>query len=266
MLINNIKLVSDERLIRVEGQVYSNGVWSNVSNKVYFKIVRNTPPTANFTYTPSTVYEGDTITLTDTSTDPDGNISSHLWTIKKPDGSTYTVSTQNATITNVQPGTYQVKKKVTDSAGAWDETDWVVIIVNELMVSGQVLHTTLWNQNRIKYNLSKTGTENLPRTYDVFFPGEKFILNGNSMIIDPDSDLSVESFSVSILQTGYITELSYSGSENWEGELWDQQMIKWPSQTLTFRFSASYSSGITKYTDVIIQIDDDPYWRQHTLY
>lgn len=228
--------------------------------------LRNQPPTAGFTYSPSFIYEGDTINLTDTSTDPDNNISSHLWTIKMPDGSSYTVTTKNASITNAQLGTYQVKKKVTDSYGLWDETDWVSISVHELSVTGQVQHTTLWNEHRIDYNRSKSGTDDQPRTYDVFFPGEKLVLKAETTDIQAGSQVTADQVTVQILNPSYSAVLQNIGNNEWEGTLWSSEMLAWTSRTLRFRFTATYSNGTVKTDEVQIRIDDDPYWRQHGSY
>ena len=259
-------ILSDERVIRIEGQVYSSGVWSDVSNKVYFLIIRNRPPTANFTYSPSTVYEGDTITLTDTSTDPDNNITSHRWTIKKPDGSSYTVTTKNASIANASPGTYQVKKKVTDSDGAWDETEWIEIPVHELSITGQVKHTTLWNEHRMNYNRSKTGNIDAPRSYEVFFPGEKFILQAETTDILSSSRVTADKVTVEIVNQPYYTMLTNTKKTQWQGELWNEAMLRWNTRPFTFRFTVYYSNGTIKREDVTVQIQDDPYWRQHGKY
>jgi hypothetical protein len=50
--------------------------------------------------------------------------------------------------------------------GHWVETD--------INLETRVLHTLQWDKNRISYNLSKTGTTDSPRGYEIFFNGEKF--------------------------------------------------------------------------------------------
>ncbi len=240
-----------------------NGNTKTVQDKV--NVVSNHPPVANFSYSPTTIYEGDTITLTDLSTDPDHNITSHLWTIKDSNGVQTTASTKNYNLTNVIPGTYSVTKKVTDIYGLHSQKQ-VSINVYSLTVIGQVNHTTLWNQHRMDYNLSKTGTTNSPRTYDVFFPGEKFLVRAVTTDIQGDSNVKATQVKAEIVGMPYATYLNDIGNNRWEGSLWDEAMLKWKSQQVIFRFSVNYSNGVIKQSDVSITIDDDPYWRQHGMY
>ncbi|MBM3709488.1 MAG: hypothetical protein FJW61_03585, partial [Actinobacteria bacterium] len=53
--------------------------------------------------------------------------------------------------------------------GHWIEAD--------IKLEGKVLHTLQWDKNRINYNLSKSENENSPRGYEIFFNGERFVLN-----------------------------------------------------------------------------------------
>lgn len=48
--------------------------------------------------------------------------------------------------------------------------------------------------------------------------------------------------------------------------MWDEEMMHWGTQNLTFRFIAKTESGTTRTYDVPIKIIDDEYWRQHRLY
>jgi PKD repeat protein len=74
----------------------------------------NKPPTAMFTYTPTTgIYIDTTITFTDASTDEDGTIASWSWDF----GDEGTSTEQNPTHAYAAVGTYTVTLTVTDDDG-----------------------------------------------------------------------------------------------------------------------------------------------------
>lgn len=78
----------------------------------------NTPPTASFTYFPSSPTVDNTIQFTDQSTDSDGTIASWFWDFG--DGLTSTL--QNPTHQYSAAGTYTVTLTVTDDDGATNST------------------------------------------------------------------------------------------------------------------------------------------------
>lgn len=157
-------------------------------------------------------------------------------------------------------GKYTIVAIASDDTGTGiDSNDFTVI--SEGNVEGLVMHTDKWNENRKKYNLSKSGNEDEPRGYHVFWSGEKFVLHA-------DTEGDSIGVNVEILDEGYSTSLSSSEANKWIGSLWDETMInKWGKEapeTLVFRFTAYYSTGLTKINDVSIIVDDrDSYWQYH---
>jgi PKD repeat protein len=83
----------------------------------------NSPPTAAFSYTPTTGVGPLTVSFTDESTDPDGGIASWFWDFGI--GSTTAV---NPNFTFEAPGTYTVTLTVTDLDGAEDSVSQDVIV------------------------------------------------------------------------------------------------------------------------------------------
>ncbi|UXI69981.1 PKD domain-containing protein [Tahibacter amnicola] len=83
---------------------YSRGAW-----KVTLNGGSNTAPTANYSFTTSNL----TATFTDSSTDPQNNITARSWNFG--DGSTSTLT--NPTRTYASAGTYSVQLTVTDAGG-----------------------------------------------------------------------------------------------------------------------------------------------------
>jgi alpha-tubulin suppressor-like RCC1 family protein len=84
--------------------------------------VGNRSPIANFTYSPTTnLYRGTSITLTDSSTDPDGSadIKRHLWEVQYAGDTTWTSigTTLNSSLIPTKVGNINVRKTVEDSSG-----------------------------------------------------------------------------------------------------------------------------------------------------
>ena len=91
----------------------------------------NLPPTANAGTDQSITLPVNSVTLSGSGTDPDGNIASYSWTkISGPASGTITnASSASTTVTGLVQGTYQFQLKVTDNNGATG-TATVQIIVN----------------------------------------------------------------------------------------------------------------------------------------
>ncbi len=163
------------------------------------------------------------------------------------------------------PGKYTIVATAKDDTGVGLKS-YEFTVVSEGKVEGEVHHTEQWNKNRKKYNLSKTGDEERPRGYNVFWSGEKFVLEAKT-------EGKPHTVHVEILNEGYSTTLNSADNVNWSGELWDKSMveennyviIKWgryKPETLTFRFTAYYDSGITRTHNTQIIVDHQhPYWQ-----
>jgi len=136
----------------------------------------------------------------------------------------------------------------------------------ELFLVGYVDHTTQWNLNRINYNQYFTGTDYNPRGYNVFFPGEKFLLSADTIHMTSPIFITANSVHVSIEGKSFSTYLSKVNNSFWIGSLWDDSMVNWKSQDLMFLFTVNYSNGTVKTYNKIIHIDDSPYWRIHMTF
>ncbi|MEW6069095.1 MAG: PKD domain-containing protein [Candidatus Thermoplasmatota archaeon] len=89
-------------------------------------VIKNIPPVAEFTYSPSSPTDLDTIQLTDLSVDYDGQIIARHWNFG--DGTTSTL--QNPTHQYADDGTYTVTLTVTDNDGATATISKVIVVAN----------------------------------------------------------------------------------------------------------------------------------------
>ncbi|MEK3911134.1 PKD domain-containing protein [Paenibacillus sp. FSL H7-0331] len=251
--------------MRVRVKVWDQyGAESNWSPQTWMMI--NRPPKAIFTWKvnpPVAIFEGpawegDHIQLIDQSTDPDGDALTASWSVRNPSG-VVTTGTVVPYIKFVAPGDYDITLTVTDVHEASDSLTRR-IVVSPMVLLGYVNHTDDWNSNRKKYNQAKTRTDESPRGYDVFFPGERFMLKA-------DTIGNVVQTTSKIIGTTFNTNMDKSSggafSGVWIGEMWDDTMLKWDNQVVVFRFTATTPTGYQKVTDVQVRIDDDDFWRQH---
>lgn len=122
-------------------------------------------------------------------------------------------------------------------------------------IEGMVNHTPSWNSHRIKYNLSKGGTEDYPRPYHYFFPGERFILKAIAIHGKPNKvEVHIEGYP-------YTTDLTLNSMNVWEGSLWHKDMLNWDSRDLNFIFKAYFPRGKVEVYEVPVRVEDDKYWR-----
>jgi len=136
-----------------------------------------------------------------------------------------------------------------------EEGYWVEADIN---LEGRVLHTLQWDRNRISYNLSKTGSEDNPRAYEVFFNGEKFILNAYAT-----GDFEPDSVHVELLGTEFEADLTHSSGSRWEGYIWDESFINFHDRDCVFKFTSHYDNGIEIEDEVTVYIVRDFYWLLH---
>lgn len=229
------------------------GAWSDPVEKTITVTTLQRPPVADFNWTPAIIYEGDTVTLNNLSTDPDGDPLTYLWTVFNPVGATSTYTTKNVTLNKVLPGTYWVTLRAADPGGMSDAVT-KSFEVQPLGITGYVKHTDLWNNNRIQYNRHFSGTDESPRPYNTFWAGEQFVLQAETT----DTGLSAtkaQSVTVEFLYPGVSVSLSPNTAKTWwNGEMWQEDFENIPDGSYVFRFKAVYSNGTVKIQDVPVLI------------
>jgi len=129
---------------------------------------------------------------------------------------------------------------------------------------GKVLHTDKWNQNRIQYNLAMTGEEDNPRGYEIFFNGEKFVLECYT-----SGDFDPKSVHVDFIGTEFFANLDHVEEGKWEGFIWDESFIYFHDRDCVFKFTATYEHEGETFEledEVTVYIVRDEYWRLHRSY
>ncbi|RUS44939.1 hypothetical protein [Cohnella sp. AR92] len=242
-------------------RVYDGYDWSDWSDPKYFVIITNKPPIGDFSWTPSTVYEGDTVNFIPVVDDPDKDPLTVTFTITSPAGVVQTFSlNKTAPYDNTGPsvlmadvGEWTAKMIVSDGREFVTVTKTVSVL--PLTVTGAVSHTAKWNQNRIKYNQLKTGTDNSPWAANTFLAGEEFVLSAKTTDILSGSSDFAKSVSVTLLSTNTTVALSSASGTSWTGTMWNSSFKSLAPGAQTFRFTATYSNGVVKTTEVVVYID-----------
>ncbi len=220
--------------------------------------VINRKPVADFDWLPKPAYEGDTISLLDRSSDPDGDALSYVWKIIAPDGFSLTGFMKEMTIpaelTNSRTGVYTVTLNVTDKHGAKDAITKQIPVL-PLTIAGQVAHTPEWEQNRLLWNAKYPSRS---RESHVFWAGEAFVLSAT--VTDTGSSatkaVSVMAQATPDLAKG-LTE-SPPGSVRWTALLREAdtsiRFVDIPDGSYSFVFTVVYSNGVVKTSVVPIEI------------
>ncbi|ALS27253.1 PKD domain-containing protein [Paenibacillus sp. 32O-W] len=225
--------------------------WSDWSGPKYFYIETNRPPAADFDWMPKPVWEGDTLTLIDLSSDPDGDELTYNWNIRDPGG---TVSTFTAVpvIPNAKPGSYLVTLTVSD--GQLQHSVSKTVTVLPLTLVGDVRHTAEWEAIH-----RKAGHEVANHPKD-FYAGEILLVSAVTSaapVARVDAELKAKGLDGKLLETA--ARLQSSGDPTvYNGELYN---VKWSSLTegldkgtYNVVFTVRYQNGVVKTATVPIRI------------
>jgi len=249
--------------------------WSDWSAPKYFYIETNRPPVADFDWSPKPTYEGDTITLIDRSTDPDGDPLTYQWSVSGPNGYSRSGNSQSFAIpgtdTENRTGTYNVTLTVRDPKGASASVTKSISVL-PLGITGYVEHTEQWNENRIAYNQKHSGTDDSPRPYEYFWAGERFILKADTT--DTQTNTKAESVTVRMSMFNHpytyseTLEATHSAKTQWYGEMYEEgKFDHLPDGEADFEFTVRYSNGVVKRDTVTVVIDGNwtDYFQLHRV-
>lgn len=258
---------ADNTTYYVYVRAYDGIEWSDWGGPRYFRIETNKPPTAELTWTPNPVWEGDQIVLLPAVADPDGDSLDLTYEVESPSGTKQTFRERRVkpyagagpAFVADKPGNWKVKLSVSDSK-APAVTVAKTIAVAPLGVSGRVLHTAAWEENRQRYNADHPGKE---RPANWFWAGERFVLEAT--VTDTGGGSATKAASVSA-EAGPKLKAALQAANpgrpvEWKGELGGEQyggsLADLPEGEYSFVFTATYTNGVVKKATVVIRIAGD---------
>lgn len=260
----------------VQARAYDGYEWGNWSAAKFFYIETNRPPTADFTWTPSPVYEGDTVRFRSIVGDPDGDALTVDYVLTSPSGAKYPFSALIAppydsqswpVLRMTEIGSWTATMSVSDGK-APAVTVSKTIRVEPLGVTGFVKHTADWEKNRLAYN-AKFDPDRPPLT---FWAGEAFVLEARTT--DTGGSGTKASIVTVRMFGNHVKSLAArdaSTKTEWSGLLRGADtgidLSKLKDGPYTFIFTATYDNGTVKTDSVTITIADtvDAFVQVHRL-
>lgn len=243
----------------VQVRVYDGYDWSSWSPEKYFYIETNRPPTADFTWSPQPVYEGDNVTFASTVHDSDGDTLTLNYELTSPSGAkrnySYVVQppypSTGPEYRMTELGVWRMKLSTSDGKGSPIVVDKTIHVL-PLAIAGTVEHTEEWNDRRRQYNRNKSGNPETPRGEAVFWAGEKLVLKAMTTETGTDTKAS----KVEVQFQAVTTTLQPAGTQagQWSGELWEESFLELEDGPYTVTFTAYYNNGTIKTATVSIEI------------
>ena len=129
--------------------------------------VGNRAPVANFTHSPATIYSDTTVSFTNTSTDPDGDVLSYTWSFQAPGSSTWTDFSKVKDPSRIfnSKGTWNIRLTVNDGTAA-HSTVKSLVVQNRTPVA-QFTHspTTIYSNTTVSFNNTSSDPDGDTLTY-----------------------------------------------------------------------------------------------------
>lgn len=222
--------------------------------------VQNLLPTISLTYTPSQPYEGDTVNVCATVTDPYGQkLDVNIYETEQ--GSTEKLVSSKTQIASGSKVCYSFvaqNKRYDFRATVYNGYDQAQATTSiqpiPLGIVGHVDHTTDWLQKH----------QSLGHAADQFYSGEKFVLSADTspypVVYVKTTLLATQSDTKPIVR---IVNLNGASQTHFIGELFDNSFLNYPTTIMngpaSFVFEVKYTNGVVKTDTVPIEIIDNIY-------
>ncbi|WP_231868383.1 PKD domain-containing protein, partial [Fictibacillus phosphorivorans] len=117
-------------------------------------VVSNRAPVADFTYSPTTIYNNTTVTFSENASDADGDPLTYQWAYQTPGSSTwvnFSTAANPTKILNIK-GTWNIRLTVTDPSGTSASVIKSPTVVNRLPVADfNYSPTTIYNNTNVNF-------------------------------------------------------------------------------------------------------------------
>jgi len=254
--------ITDGPIYRVSVRVFDGYDWSNDAPDRYFYVQLNQPPEAGFTYSPTVLYEGDTLQFSHNVSDPDQDTLNVRYEVTMPNGAksyypsvstSYTLTSNQYKrsaflVDNLQPGKYNITQTVSDGKAS-PVTFTQTVTVAPLSIAGQVSHTELWEGYRQTYNASLPTGSNERWEAHQFYSGERLILAADTTL-SHEASAETDTYAVTVIATlnttGSTVNLSYEGDNRWGGSMWEAGFSELVKGKHSLVFQVTYSNGVIK--------------------
>ncbi|UCE36359.1 MAG: PKD domain-containing protein [Thermoplasmata archaeon] len=246
------------------------------------KYSQNHPPTAEFTWLPTTPDEGEIVQFTDLSTDSDGTVVSWSWDF----GGVGTSSDQNPQFTFMDDGVYTVTLTVTDDDGATDSVSHTVTILDlaptaeftwspDPQYEGSPVSftdlSTSYPDDIVSWSWDFGGLGSSSQQSPQFTFMDEGVYTVTLIVTDEDGSTDSVSHTVTILDLGPTAEFSWSPDPQYEGlpvsfndlsSSYPDNIVSWSWDFAGLGSSSQQSPQFTFmddgiYTVTLIVTDDD---------
>lgn len=236
--------------LRTRVRVNDGLVWSSWSAQTWMII--NCPPIVNFDWSPKPVWEGDTVTLTNQSSDPDNDALTYIWSITGPGGYQQTTTTIHATRKLSQPGDYSVTLTASDGKVQTNVTR--TLRVESLLLEANVSYTDLWLEHHLMMGHE---TVQNPKS---FYTGEIFVVSAVGSLAATNSvTASLDALGRDGNPIAISVQLTSTHPANhFQAELYDPILSSLtgglPEGQHQIKFKIEYANGVMKEISIPIQI------------
>ena len=127
----------------------------------------NNPPVANFSHSPSTIYNNTTVSFTNSSTDADGDSLTYQWAYQQPGSTTWTnfsTAVNPTRVFNIK-GTWNIRLTVSDGITSHSVTKTLTVVNRPPVANFSFSPTTIYNDTNVNFTNASTDADGDSLTY-----------------------------------------------------------------------------------------------------
>jgi hypothetical protein len=242
--------------LRVRVRVFDGFAWSDWSEERWLYI--NRAPIPDFDWSPKPIWEGDTVHLTNKSTDPDLDPLTSTWEIRTPSGEVGIYGMKDVISVFTAPGLYTVTLTVSDGLESRSVTR--TLEAAPLTIRSDVRHTPEWR------NIHQGKGHQIDVAPKDFYSGEVFVVETVSSpapVAEAVAWIDAQGKSGKALYASATLTARADSAIVIEGELFDEMWMSetdgFPEGVMPVHFRIRYANGVVKTEDVPIRIIGNVY-------